>query len=419
MAAIAKVHREVYVPSPKEGVSAVVSTKYTGRGFWREETLSYQSSSDWSDTHQMRTSEDGGQTWSAWRMFRKEWPMQEGFTKEEVPFAGCRDPESGKLVQFVFQRILIGEGTEALAKSWTQETPTFFDHNFWQISGDEGRTWGEPHQLRYEDGPFFDPGNWGNEAYLRTNRMYGGYSAVATREGTIVYPAAGVPLEITDRGEKETVRAVRCFIGKWREAANTYQWELSDPIYVPHRISGRGMQEPCMAQLSDGRLFLVMRGSNIVLKSDPWKGEVESPGRKWMSLSEDGGRTWTPVTDLRYDTGEPFYSPATFASMLRHSRTGKLYWFGNITPDPPDGNRPRYPLYVAEVEESIPALKKETLTVIDDRDPKTDPELVQFSNFNLFEHPETGQIELYMTRYGETPGNIWTANAYKYAITLV
>jgi hypothetical protein len=419
MAAIAKVNREVYVPSPKEGVSAVVSTKYTGRGLWREETLSYQASSDWSDTHQMRTSEDGGRTWSEWRMFRKEWPMQGGFTKTESPCARCYDPESGKMVQFVFQRILIGEGTEALAKSWTQEAPTYFDHNFWQISDDEGRTWGGPHQLRYEDGPFFDPDDWGNNEYLRTNRMYGCYNAVATREGTIVYPACEVPLEITDRGKKETVGAVLCFIGKWQKAANIYQWELADPIYVPHRISGRGLQEPCITQLSDGRLFLMMRGSNVVVKSDPWKGEVESPGRKWMSLSEDGGRTWTPVTDLRYDTGEQFYSPAAFAKMLRHSRTGKLYWFGNITPAPPDGNRPRYPLYIAEVEESIPAIKKETLTVIDDRDPKMDPELVQFSNFNLFEHPETGQIELYMTRYGETPGNMWTANAYKYAITLV
>ena len=71
------------------------------------------------------------------------------------------------------------------------------------------------------------------------------------------------------------------------------------------------------------------------------------------------------------------------------------------------------------MEESIPAIKKETLTVIDDRDPNKDPELVQFSNFELFEHSETGQIELYMTRYGETPGNMWTANAYRYAITLV
>ena len=419
MAAIAKMHREVYVPSPEEGVSAVVSTKYTGRGLWREEMLSYQRSSDWSDTHQMRTSEDGGRTWSEWKMFRKEWPMQGAFTKEQMPFARCTDPESGKLVQFLFQRILIGEGTEALKKIYSQEAPTYFDHNFYQISEDEGRTWGEPHQLRYEDGPPFDPDDWGNDDYLRTNRMYGGYGAVATREGPIVYSAAELPLEITDRGEKETVAAVRCFIGKWRKATNRVEWELSDPIYVPHRISGRGLQEPCMAQLSDGRLFLVMRGSNEVLKSDPWKGEVESPGRKWMSLSEDGGGTWTPVTDLRYDTGEPFYSPGTFAKMHRHSRTGKLYWFGNITPAPPDGGRPRYPLYIAEVEESIPAIKKETLTVIDDRDPNKDPELVQFSNFELFEHPETGQIELYMTRYGETPGNMWTANAYRYAITLV
>ena len=30
-----------------------------------------------------------------------------------------------------------------------------------------------------------------------------------------------------------------------------------------------------------------------------------------------------------------------------------------------------------------------------------------------------GEIELYMTRYGETPGNMWTSNAYKYIITLV
>ena len=133
MAAIAKVHRAVYVPSPEEGVSAVIGTKYTGRGLWREETLSYQRSSDWSDTHQMRTSEDGGRTWSEWKMFRKEWPMQGAFTKEQMPFARCCDPASGKLVQFLFQRILIGEGTDALAKAWTQEAPTYFDHNFYQI----------------------------------------------------------------------------------------------------------------------------------------------------------------------------------------------------------------------------------------------------------------------------------------------
>ena len=65
MPAIAKVHRELYVPSPRKGVVPYLGTSYIGRGpLRREETLSYESSSDWSDTHQRRTSEDGGRTWS-------------------------------------------------------------------------------------------------------------------------------------------------------------------------------------------------------------------------------------------------------------------------------------------------------------------------------------------------------------------
>lgn len=419
MSSIGKIKREVYFPFPEEGVAVVVGTGcYTGKGFYREETLSYQSSSDWAHNHQMRVSEDGGGTWSKWRLRHREWPKQGGFTEKEAPLARCYDPVSGKMVQFVLQRILIGEGSEALAKSWTQEEPTYFDHNFWQLSEDEGRTWGELQQLRYEDGPPFDPNDWGNEEYLRTNRIYGSLNAVVTREGSIVYPAGGIPLRITDRGKKETVASVRCFIAKWNAKRGTYRWEISNPIYVPHPISGRGLLEPSIAELSDGRLFLVMRGSNVVPIPEGWHGKVETPGRKWMSVSKDGGRTWTAVSELRYDTGEQFYSPSALAKMFRHSLTGKLYWFGNITPTLPQGNLPRYPLYIAEVEESIPALKKDTLTVIDDRDSKTDTEELQLSNFDLFENPETGDIELHMTRFGETYGNIWTANAYKYTITL-
>ena len=149
-----------------------------------------------------------------------------------------------------------------------------------------------------------------------------------------------------------------------------------------------------------------------------WEGTVENGGHKWISVSEDGGRTWSPVADLRYETGEPFYSPAAFAKVLRHSRTGKLYWFGNISPAPTQGNRPRYPLYIAEVEETISALKKSTLTVIDDRDPQSDTEAVQFSNFSVFENRETGEIELVLMRYGERTD--WRmADAYRYTIALL
>src|SRR4029078_9095394 len=131
----------------------------------------------------------------------------------------------------------------------------------------------------------------------------------------------------------------------------------------------------------------------------------------------DEGKHWSPVTDLRYDTGEQFYAPATFAKFIRGRKTGKLYWIGNISPKPGNGNLPRYPLYIAEVDEKIPALKKESLTVIDDRSPK-DTAAVQFSNFSLLENRETLDLEIYLSRFGEKKDHVFSANAYKYTLIL-
>ena len=141
------------------------------------------------------------------------------------------------------------------------------------------------------------------------------------------------------------------------------------------------------------------------------------PGRKWISVSADGGQTWSAVVDFRYDTGEPFYAPATFAKFIRSRRTGKLYWIGNISRGPAEGNGPRYPLYIVEVDESKAALKKGTLTVIDDLQPGDTRDL-QLSNFSLLENRETGDFEIYLSRLGEKPDNIFSASAYKYTLKL-
>ena len=61
---------------------------------------------------------------------------------------------------------------------------------------------------------------------------------------------------------------------------------------------------------------------------------------------------------------------------------------------PPSGNSPRYPLVIAEVEEKIPALRKRTVTVIDDCQPG-----------------------LHLTTYGQDPKNVYTADSYKYTLT--
>ena len=129
--------------------------------------------------------------------------------------------------------------------------------------------------------------------------------------------------------------------------------------------------------------------------------------------------TLSDPAELKYDDGSEFYSPASFQRMIRSSETGKLYWIGNITADPPSGGTPRYPLVIAEVDESgaTPSLKKNTVTVIDDKQPGQ-PDSIQFSNFTVFEDRETHAFDLYMTLVGENSGNLFTADNYKYVVTL-
>lgn len=103
--------------------------------------------------------------------------------------------------------------------------------------------------------------------------------------------------------------------------------------------------------------------------------------------------------------------------MIRHSVTGKLYWIGNVCSAPPSGNTPRYPLIIAEVDETIPALKRNTVTRIDDRQ-QGESSRLQLSNFSLLENRHTHNLEVYLTRIGADPEDFWGADAYKYTITI-
>ena len=127
------------------------------------------------------------------------------------------------------------------------------------------------------------------------------------------------------------------------------------------------LREPMLAEFKDGTLMLDMRGSNKGLDAKKY------PLRRWISLSKDHGKTWSEVRDLRYDDGEQFYSPAAHSRLVRSSKTGKQYWLGNISSAPPKSNGVRYPLYIAEIDEEKAALRKSTLTLIDDRQPTDRP----------------------------------------------
>ena len=75
---------------------------------------------------------------------------------------------------------------------------------------------------------------------------------------------------------------------------------------------------------------------------------------------------------------------------------------------------PRYPLVIAEIDESLPALKRNTVTVIADRaEGQSSPE---FSNFSLLENPENQTLELLISHTradGSGPG----VDCYRYTLT--
>jgi hypothetical protein len=73
-------------------------------------------------------------------------------------------------------------------------------------------------------------------------------------------------------------------------------------------------------------------------------------------------------------------------------------------------------LVIAEVDETIPALRKATVTAIDDR--AEGQGNVQFSNFSLLENWQSHLVEMYLTAYFEDPTNVNNANCYKYTVTL-
>ena len=210
--------------------------------------------------------------------------------------------------------------------------------------------------------------------------------AFTTKKGRVDYRTNTIPI-----------------IGKWDPTAKDYHWELGETISVPASVSSLGLAEPELAVLRDGRILIVWRTDN---------------GYKFFSVSSDGARTFSKPSQLRYDDGTPFYSPSSIAFMLRHSVTKKLYWLGNITSEPPKGNLPRYPLVIAEVDETIPALKKDSVTLIDTQRQVESPK-IQFSNFSLLENRETHEIEVFVSPLGANPNSLYEAPVRRYLLKLL
>ncbi len=409
-----KVTRELYIKSPKVGHSVILNAGYCGPGLERREMLCLECAGrdDLPFTPKERFSKDNGRTWTPWQPL-PEFVHQEKDRWDIFSLSTIhQDPKTG---------LCLGAG---LRQTMLEKPLRYYTHTYWGISDDNGKTWSNVTQFRYEEGALRDPANPLDPNFLHNNQAYTGMSTLC-RNGTIVLSCTGVnlPKDAPDTDPTEEFKswdkaphardnALACFVGRFDPARRTYEWRMSNRVWVPLSVSCRGMQEAAPVELKDGRILIVCRGSNTKV----------TPGRKWFSLSGDGGLTLSEIRELRYDDGSRFYSPSSIHYFLRHSVSGKLYWLANICPEPPEGNLPRHPLVIAEIDETIPAVKRDTLTVIDTRQPGEGSGL-NLSNFNVFENRETHEIEIYMSRYAprlergqSDPILSYEADNYKYTI---
>lgn len=203
----------------------------------------------------------------------------------------------------------------------------------------------------------------------------------------------------------------RMLLGEY-DAAGAISWRLGNPIIADNARNSRGFSESSPVELRDGRLALLLRGSNA--------GMPERPGYKWLCLSEDGGDSWNTPAPMAGDDGAPIESSATGCALFRSIHTGKVYFMGNLCMpgEHADGNWPRSPLYIAEVQEDPFVILRETIAVIDERG-ADDGEKTQISNFRYYQDRETPEVAVFATRFGEHADAAWKqADHYRYRVAI-
>lgn len=330
---------------------------------------------EWTTTWRRFRSSDGGATWQpAIEPWLHPITAQRNMTHVgyEGPWAYWLAPQSGRL---------IGLHSTPQFSNHFQKTYSRF---YYTVSDDGGRTWSGARQIVHSgDGcdarrwlPDFDPD-------LHT-AQFDQPHAISLSDGTLVFGfTVKTPRYVT-----------RVFRGRWDEARQDMHWEAGDGITVPPEVSSSGPCEPDLLALGGQRLLATMRTQGI-----PGK---KVPTTRQCAVSEDGGKTWSRPEPLKYDDGTPVWVPAAISVFERDPVSGRVFWFGNIQPNPVYGQIPRYPLTMAELDANRLCILKDTVTVIQDLppgapragDPKKGELGRRYSNFGHYVDRETGDFVL-------------------------
>jgi hypothetical protein len=384
--------RTIYLPAPGPDTAQWCQVNYIDGDLTREEMLNTSAESDTYRGFQRRTSTDNGHHWSELEDLPDVARQLAG--GGVVEFRRGKTYDRGGGVLFARSMLRTWPGLPLYTFSWGDHEHPFSDHTFMAENGGEARL------LKYEDGPDYDPGQPFADQFTRTNRAYAGTGMAFAEDGAAYFPMVCYRPGAEFSQNRGGVVLMR------RRAKSAGEWLPSNQVFIEPERSARGLLEPDVAVLRDGRVMVINRGSHT----------ATTAGRKWVSLSADGGKSLGPIEELRYADGTRFYSPSSIHRFVRSSRNGVLYWVANIVDAPPSGNRPRYPLQIAAIDEERAAVVRESVVVIADRRPD-EPEGLALSNFGLLENRETLDLEIYITHQGGTQDHPWHAPVYRYVFS--
>jgi hypothetical protein len=269
---------------------------------------------------------------------------------------------------------------------------------FYRISHDNGKTYGKLKKLIHAGKEF--------NAHHPLPYIWEGKGAVCpsptryflrkTDDGKILIPYAfyncGEPNARYYRPQKTvwTNSVASVLIGEWDKEGKDIIFHKGGDIFLTDAQSTRGAEEPVIERLNkkDHYIMIYRAGSSP---------DREIKGHAWKAISADQCNTWSRISMLTFSDGSPFYSPSSCPGLLLHS-SGRLFWIGNISNTLPEDNYPRYPLVIGEIDQKTFGVIKESVYIIDSRDPTTDGPKVQFSNFFLKEENKTGNIIIALTK---------------------
>lgn len=397
------IQRQLYRRAPAGGAAVMEYAYYTRpRGGAMLSIETHWSRSDTVDSAWYRLSEDYGRTWSDPQPRRVSKRLPTGVWRM-APRGVFPDPTTGHTLEFWQEAQLPTDDPLEGLRRWSL---------WYAISTGGGRTRKLTRQI-IQHGEGFTGRHPFPGIHIGSNCLMLGDVAstpLFLSDGSLLLPAIFPPLAaggtLYNPANAYTYTNAAILRGYWHNGE--LRWTLGATIAADPAQSTRGMDEPTLALLDNGAILCILRGSNDRRPS--------LPGRKWISISADHGRTFSKPAPWTWSGGENFFSPSACSQLVAHS-SGRLFWLGNITRDNPRGNRPRYPFVIAEVDRHYGLPLRKTVRTVDDLHPGEDP-MLSLSNFYAREDRQTGAIHLHMTRLFASASKPWAGDAYLYRIPI-